>query len=144
MSLKTIVTRKKPLAFGLLVMLLSACSSHYVTTDMIVRQLPHHELHHFSGVVAMEYEPNGLKRILSRNADGDQVYVSVDQNSQLIITDAKGESHKLYLDTAFVCGDSLHGLRSRFLGLKTSVPLNDIKTIEVYSEFSRETPADNY
>jgi hypothetical protein len=65
----------------------------------------------------------------------------VNQNTQLVVTDKKGETHKFYLDTIYLENSVLHGLRSRILKVESSVSLDDIDRIELYTELSKETSA---
>jgi hypothetical protein len=92
--------------------------------------------------MGVQYRANRLDKILCYNSKGQKVYVSVNQNTQLIVTDKKSDVHKFYLDTVYLSGDKMHGLRSRVMGLERSVLIEEIEKIEVYTELSRETPAE--
>lgn len=138
-----------------LALLLAGCTNHYLTKQMLMDQLfPHWKPEGPSsstvilplpplGVgMSTRYDSNRLSRILCYNQKDEKVYLGVNQNTQLIITDKKGETYKFYLDTVFLQNGTLVGLRSRILGIQRSVPLDDIDKIEVYAELSREAPAD--
>jgi hypothetical protein len=131
---------------------LTACTNHYMTKDMMVQQFfPNYNNQKPSsstfilptpvGVGMMvRYDSNRLSRVLCYNDKGEKVYVSVNKDTQLIITDKKGVTHKFYLDTVFLQDNALHGLRSRILGMEGSVSMDDIDKIQIYTEFSKETP----
>lgn len=134
-------------------LLLTACTNHYMTKDMMVQQFfPNYNNEKPSsstlilptpvGVgMVVRYDSNQLSRVLCYNEKGEKVYVTVNKDTQLIITDKKGETHKFYLDTVFLQNNALQGLRSRILGMGRSVSMDDIDKIEIYTELSKETPA---
>jgi hypothetical protein len=137
-----------------LALCITGCTNHHLTKQMLLQQvIPEEELK--KGVVTLyapagsimipmgvQYRANRLDKILCYNSKDQKVYVSVNQNTQLIVTDKKNDVHKFYLDTVYLSGDKMHGLRSRVMGLERSVPIEEIETIEVYTELSRETPAE--
>jgi hypothetical protein len=92
--------------------------------------------------IFIRYDSNKLSKVLCYNKKGEKVYVSVNQNTELIVTDKQGKTHKFYLDTVFLQDNALHGLRSRILGMERSVSIDDIAKIEIYTELSKETPAE--
>jgi len=139
----------------LLPILLLACgTNHYLTKDMMMEQFfpnvnnqnPSSSALILPTPVAVgmmvKYDSNKLSKILCYNSKGKKVYLSVNKNTQLTVTDKKGETHKFYLDTVFLQNNALHGLRSRILNMERSVPVDDMVKIEVYSELSKETPAE--
>ena len=87
----------------------------------------------------VKYDSNRLSKVLCYNQKGEKVYISVNQNTELIVTNKQGQTHKFYLDTVFLQENALHGLRSRILGMERSVPLDAIEKIEIYTELSKET-----
>jgi hypothetical protein len=153
---RTKMATKSVTALFLLILTLSAagCTNHYLTKQMLLEQvIPEKELQ--KGSVTMyapagnimiplgvSYRANNLARILCYNDQGKRVFVSVNLNTQLIITDKKGEAHKFYLDTVYLSDNKMSGLRSRLMGLERSIPLEEIDKIEVYTEQSKETAAE--
>lgn len=134
-------------------LLLVGCTNHYLTKDMMMEQFfpnvnnqpPSSSIFILPTPVAVgmmvRYDSNKLSKILCYNTKGEKVYVSVNQNTQLIVTDKNGETQKFYLDTVFLQNNTLHGLRSRFLNMERSVLMDDVDKIEVYTELSKETLA---
>jgi hypothetical protein len=47
--------------------------------------------------MVVRYDSNQLSRVLCYNEKGEKVYVTVNKDTQLIITDKKGETYKFYL-----------------------------------------------
>lgn len=154
MTSKLALKTTRPLAIALLALVVLGvlgCTNHYLTKQMLLEQvIPEEDLK--KGVVTMyapagsimipmgvNYRANRLSKILCYNEKEQKVYVSVNQNTQLIVTDKHGDVHKFYLDTIYLSGDSLYGLRSRILGLERSIPIGQIEKIEVYTEHSKET-----
>ena len=133
------------------VLLLMGCTNHYLTKEMLFEQMfPHQNLQPKTmplivgapGAIVglpVRYDSNKLSKIMCYNQKREKVYLSVDQNTQLIITDRKGGARKFYMDTVFLENGVLYGLRSRILGTKQSVPVDEIDKIEIYDEGSRET-----
>jgi hypothetical protein len=132
------------------VLLCAGCTNHYMTKQMLLQQVFSQEqlkpdtlsLPLVAGGVFMSvpvrYQSNRLSKIMCYNEKDEKVYVSVNQNTQLIVTDTKGDVHKFYLDTLYLEDNVLHGLRSRILDMKNSVSLDVIDRIEIYTELSRE------
>ena len=133
-------------------LLLAGCTNHYLTKDMMMEQFfpnVNHRPPSSSMIILptpvavgmmVRYESNKLSKVLCYNSKGEKVYVSVNQNTELIVTDKKGDTHKFYLDTVFLQNNALHGLRSRILNIERSVSIDDVDKIEIYTELSRETP----
>jgi hypothetical protein len=138
----------------LLALFLTGCSSHYLTKQMLLEQMfPDAKPGGPSSTTVIlpvpgvgagmftRYDSNRLAGIICCNQEHKKVVLRVDRNTQLIITDDKGETHKFYLDTVFLQhDDTLIGLRSRILGVQRSVPLDAIDKIEIYSELAKESP----
>jgi len=148
-------TSKYLLFLALLALIsVTACTNHQMTKEMLMEQFfpnvnnekPSSSTYILPtpiGVgVMVKYTSNRLSRVLCYNEKGEKVYISVNQNTQLTITDKKGETYKFYLDTVFLQNNALHGLRSRFMNMQRSVSLDDVDKIEIYTELSRETPAE--
>ena len=135
-------------------LLMTACTDHYLTKDMLLQQFfPNQNNQNPSSSTTIlptpigigmivRYDSNRLSKVLCYNDKGQKVYVSINKDTQLIITDKKGEIYKFYLDTVFLQNNALHGLRSRILNVERSVSMDDIDKIEIYTELSRETPAE--
>jgi hypothetical protein len=148
--------RKRYLMFliALLPVLLTACTNHYLTKDMMMQQFfpnvdnrnPSSNTSFVATPIGIEmmvrYDSNRLSKVLCYNEKGDKVYISVNQNTELIVTAKNGETHKFYLDTVFLQNNALHGLRSRILGMERSVSLDAVDKIEIYTELSKETLAE--
>ena len=140
---------------GLIVMIFVAgCTNHHMTKQMMMDQFfpnvnnekPSSSTYILPTPVGVgmlvKYTSNRLSRVLCYNEKGEKVYISVNQNTQLIITDKKGETYKFYLDTVFLQNNALHGLRSRIMNMYRTVALDDVEKIEIYTELSGETPAE--
>jgi len=155
MNTRTKTAVKSATVAFLLILILSTvgCTNHYLTKQMLIEQVvPKEELKKGSVTmyapagnimipIGVSYRANNLNRILCYNDQGEKMFVSVNLNTQLIVTDKKGEAHKFYLDTVYLSSDKISGLRSRLMGLERSIPLEEIDKIEVYTEQSKETAA---
>ena len=140
--------------FAVASMLLGGCTNHYMTKDMMIEQFfpnvnnqkPQSSTFILPTPVAVgmvvRYDSNKLSEVLCYNSKGKKVYVNVNQNTQMIVTSKNGETNKFYLDTVFLQNNELHGLRSRILNMERSVSMIDVDKIEIYTELSKETPAD--
>jgi hypothetical protein len=138
----------------LLIVSMTCCTNHYLTKDMLSDQIITKEklnnnkvsLYLPAGNIMtsfpIDYRSNNLKEILCYNDKGQKVYISVNKDTQLIVTDKKKQVHKFYLDTIFLNGREIQGLRSRIIGIKRSVAVEEIEKIEVYTELSKERLAE--
>jgi hypothetical protein len=128
-----------------------SCTSHHLTKQMLLEQLTPPQnmrtntlmlpLGSIPASVPIRYTSNGVGRLLCFNQKGEKVYLKVNGNMQLIVTDKAGKTYKFYFDTVYATDESLFGLRSRILGAENKINLEDIATIEVYTELSREERA---
>ncbi len=128
-------------------MLVAGCSTHYVTKDMLTEQIKGQERLTIEPtgmyvpllpLIKASYAGNRITEVYCVNDKGEKVAISVDKNSMLIVRDKQGQTFKFYLDTVYVTGDRIKGLRSRLLGVENEVDLANVDTMEVYSEFRRE------
>ena len=78
------------------------------------------------------------QRINVTNKKGERVRIKVDHNSQIIINKDGKEKFQTYLVGTCLAKDLIYGYRSRILGTMRFVYLDDVKTVEVYSEFKSE------
>jgi hypothetical protein len=137
---------------GVFVFFLAGCTNHYMTKQMLLKQVFSQDTLQPTSlplvvvtpgaVVGMpvRYDSNRLSRVICYNQKGQEVFVSVNKDTQLIVTDKKGVVHKFYLDTLYLQDNMLYGLRSRILHIEKSVLLDEVDKIEIYTELSRERP----
>ncbi len=135
---------------------ISACSTHPISQQMLSDQAVSSEKLEQTSLPSLlfflpigpgtvltipigPYNSNKMREVICYNKTGQKVKLSVDRNTQLIIKDKKGETHQFYFDTVYVENKILYGLRSRILKLKREVPVDDIESAEIYSEFAKET-----
>jgi hypothetical protein len=138
--------KKSLLALATLTILFTGCSKnhHYLSKKMLREQMSSQELlqtkplslivstsGHILGM-NYAYDSDNQPRILCYDQDDQKVYVSVNQNTVLIITDKKGKIHRTNLNTIYLKNHVLYWLES--------VPMDAIERIEVYTETPKETP----
>ena len=80
-----------------------------------------------------------VEHLDARNRRNERVRISVDHNSQLIIKGEDGETTEMYLLTGAYDGQQVVGFRSVLLGKLRSIDVANIKSVELYSEFKRES-----
>lgn len=78
------------------------------------------------------------QRINVTKKKGERVRIKVDHNSQIIINKDTDEKFQTYLVGTYLANDLINGYRSRILGTMRFVNLENVKTVEVYSEFKSE------
>lgn len=125
------------------VILIAGCSTHYTSKDALIEQIKGQEAAtpiRILALIAATYRYGAVVEVYCVNDKGKKFVVPVDNNSMLIVRNKQGETFKFYLDTAYVDKDMIRGLRSRILSIKNEVPLADIETIQIYSEFSASDP----
>lgn len=122
------------------------CSTHYISKDMLMEQIRGQEGLQIQGtgmmpilpLIKASYAGSNITEIYCINEKGEKVAISVDRNSMLIVKDKQSQTIKFYLDTVYVDSNKIKGLRSRLLGIENEVNIDNIESMEVYSEFARE------
>ena len=116
-------SRLLPLLALVVLIFVAGCTNHHMTKQMMMDQFfpnvnyekPSSSTYILPTPVGVgmlvKYTSNRLSRVLCFNEKGEKVYVSVNQNTQLILTDKKGETRKFYLDTVFLQDNALHGFK---------------------------------
>lgn len=128
--------------FGIMILICTSCaiiSNHYITKDSLIKQaekkgdkiILDHE-----NIVGWNFR--NIRNIVCNNKENKLVSIGIDQNSQLKILKKDGRYVKMYFTTAYTYNDTIYGLRSRILSTPRKVALNEIMSIELYSEFKRE------
>lgn len=118
---------------------ITSCTTYYIPIDSFKQQLPSLEKSApLRKVTAMD--PFGAKSTYSiypidsvRCVDKNGKWFLLKNSPALEIrfTDINNKKTTFYFDHVYVIRDSITGLRSHILGLKKTIPLNTVKTIEI-------------
>jgi len=125
----------------LFTLLLSSCSTFTITKESLIEQLNENQnVSKTSNVLSLgsEYYSNNLQKIKCTDKNGNEVYLYTAKNMNFIITKTStGKTVNLYFDTVYFKNDTLFGLKSRILGGKRSIPINDIEKVVIQTETKR-------
>lgn len=123
------------------VLILSSCSTFTITKESLIQQLNENQnVSKTSNVLSLEneYYSNNLQKIKCTDKDGKEVYLYTAKNMNFIITKTStGKTVNLYFDTVYFKNDTLFGLKSRILGGKRNIPINDVSKIVIQTETKR-------
>ena len=132
------------LAFG--------CNKHFMTQQMLTEQLDKEYLNSLDKKLEINYNlfefaranynANGLYRILCiEKKSNKKVFLYINKDTTLVLTDNSGEKHRLYFDTIRIEKNSVIGLKSRFIRKELSYVLSNISKLEIHAELSKIEPA---
>jgi len=86
-------------------------------------------------IIIRMLEPNTTIPISDIN--GDKYSIPIDLNTQLVINKSLEDETQMYLtNSTKVVGNYIVGLRSRLLGWGKEIRLDQIKTVEIYTEMT--------
>jgi len=93
-------------------------------------------------VYSLEYDPKVRAALngFGNDRNGEMVEVEITYVSTFIIRTKSGETVKMLATSAFISDGILKGKRSSILGMAREVPIDDIASIELYTENSRTRP----
>ena len=132
---------KKIIIITISVLILSSCSTFTITKESLIQQLNENQnVSKTSNVLSLgnEYYSNNLQKIKCTDKDGKEVYLYTAKNMNFIITKTStGKTVNLYFDTVYFKNDTLFGLKSRILGGKRKIPINDVSKIVIQTETKR-------
>lgn len=132
---------KKIIITTISALILSSCSTFTITKESLVQQLNENQnVAKTSNVLSLgtEYYSNNLQKIKCTDKDGKEVYLYTAKNMNFIITNtSNGKTVNLYFDTVYFKNDTLFGLKSRILGGKRNIPINDVSKIVIQTETKR-------
>lgn len=142
----TTMTTKLLLTF--LAFSLIGCASYTLTKEELLTQLKENQTskqvfqylpHPASLFLDPRYVSNGIRKVLCRNSDGEQVYLYPGKDTQLEITSkSTGDVVKMYFDTVFLVEGRVVGLRSRLIkSMTTEIAIDDIEKIEITDELPK-------
>jgi hypothetical protein len=138
--MKTLKT-KNIISTVLITLFLSSCSTFTITKESLVQQLNENQnISKTSNPISLgtEYYSNNLQKIKCTDKDGKEVHLFTAKNMNFIITKTStGKTLNLYFDTVYFKNDTLFGLKSRILGGKRNIPINDVSKIMIQSETKR-------
>jgi hypothetical protein len=122
----------------LITLILSSCSTYTITKENLVLQLNENQnVSKTSNALSLgtDYYSNNLKKIKCTDKDGKEVYLHTSKNMNFLITNSStGKTVNLYFDTVYLKNDTLFGLKSRILGGKRNIPINDVSKIVIKTE----------
>lgn len=122
----------------LLILLACGCSSYSITNTSFVNQINQNStLTKTQNIPSLgtNYYSNNLSKIQCLDKNGQEIIINPDKNTNFKFTNKKtGKSTTLYYDTVYISGDSIFGLKSRILGGKRSMAMDDIDKIYVKTE----------
>jgi len=132
---------KKIILTFIITFLLSSCSTFTITKESLVEQLNKNQnISETSNALSLgtKYYSNNLQKIKCTDKNGKEVYLYTAKNMNFIITKSStGKNVNLYFDTVYFKNDTLFGLKSRILGGKMNVPINDVSKIVIQTETKR-------
>ena len=132
---------KKTFTFLLLSLILASCSTFKISKESLVQQLKENQnISKTSNVASLGtgYYSNNLQKIRCKDKNGHDIDLYTGKNMNFVITrKSDGKKINLYFDTVYFKNDSLSGLRSRILGGKRSIAVNEISEITIKSETKR-------
>ena len=114
-----------------------SCASYTVTKESLVEQLQKDQnITQARNIASIgtAYSSNSLSKIKCFDKNGKEVSINADKNTTFAITNLSGKTCTFYYDTVYLSHDSLVGLKSRILGEKRTIALNDILSIQVKTE----------
>jgi len=125
----------------LISLLVASCATFTLSKESLVEQLKDNQkVAKTSNALSLgtEYYSNQLQKIKCTAKNGKEVYLYTAKNMNCIITKTStGKTVNLYFDTVYIKNDTLFGLKSRIVGGKRNVPLNDISKIVIQTETTK-------
>ena len=121
----------------LLLLIITGCASYTVSKESLVEQLHENDGTNKTRNIASlgtAYDSNNLVKIKCFDKNGKEVLINANKNTTFAITTTTGKTVSLYFDTVYLSNDSIIGLKSRIVGGKRSIALNDISNIQVKTE----------
>ena len=129
---------KKIIITTISALILSSCSTFTITKESLVQQLNENQnVTKTSNVLSLgtEYYSNNLQKIKCIDKNGKEVNLYTAKNMNFILTKTStGKTVNLYFDTVYFKNDTLFGLKSRILGGKRNIPINDVSKIVIQTE----------
>ena len=120
------------------IFIITSCASYTVSKQSLIEQLQeNHNIEQTRNVASIgtAYNSNSLSKIKCFDENGKEVIINANKNTTFAISNlSTGKTVTLYFDTVYLLNDSIVGLKSRILGGKRSIALNDISNIQVKTE----------
>jgi hypothetical protein len=134
---------KKSIKFTIVLavtLIICSCSTYYLSKQSLVEQLKENQTiavdKNYQIFSLIEYPSNNLRKIKCLDKDSNIVWLFPDKNTEFMIyKKSDGDKITVYFDTLILQQDTLYGLRSRLLGGKRIIPVNDVDRVEIYAEF---------
>lgn len=122
----------------LLLLIICSCASYTISKDGLVEQLKNNQnitRTHNVASIGTGYDSNNLSGIKCYDKNGKEITITPDKNTTLAITNGvTGKVVVLYFDTVYLSNDSIVGLKSRIMGGKRSIAVDEISAIKVKTE----------
>lgn len=130
----------KNLIFGLsLVILLSACTTYYLTPESLVQQLAQSVPESktsvivvFPIIVPFTVKGNSLKEIIVKDKNWNNVTLPVTNRTSIRITEKNGKRTTFYFNTLILKDSIITGKKDHFIGINIKpININNIQKIEL-------------
>lgn len=128
---------KKILLLAILITI-SSCASFTISKESLADQLEKSQSVSKTNNIASlgtAYYSNNLQKIKCLDKNGNEVLLSASKNMNFVVTKTStGKSVNMYFDTVYIKNDTLFGLKSRIIGGKRMIALNDVSKIIIQKE----------
>jgi len=129
---------KKIFSYITIAALFSGCASFSISKESFVSQLKEQQevrRTHNVRSLGTGYDSNHLEKIKCIDKSGNEVWLFGGKDVNFKITaQSTGNSQTMYFDTVFFENDTIFGLKSRILGGKRAIPVNDIAKVTINAE----------
>ena len=136
--------KKYYLLTALLILLLTSCSTYYMTPTSLKEQLQKVDPNKIEdsydfrlGLVGVALKGgknfyNGIESIKCTDKNGEEKLVKIKTNTGIRLTDNTGKRQTLYFDSVFLRDSLIYGSKSHFITLPvTPMNIDKLKKIEV-------------
>ncbi|MDF2437949.1 MAG: hypothetical protein K0Q95_2325 [Bacteroidota bacterium] len=134
----------KYIIYLLLLSVCSSCASFQITSSQFAEQLRSSPVNGKSvskKTTLIKYKSNYLDRIKCMDKKGNEVWLKVDSNTQVLLKRKDGSYIQGYFDTFTISNDSIFSVESRIAGGRHLTMLDQIENIKIKAEFPKTEPA---
>jgi hypothetical protein len=140
---RNIFMKKYYLLTALLTLLLTSCSTYYMTSTSLKEQLQKVDPNKIKdsydfrlgiliGSLKGKNFYNGIESIRCTDKKGKEKIVKIQTNTGIIMTDNTGKKETLYFDSVFLRDSLVYGSKSHFITLPvTPMNINNLKVIKI-------------
>lgn len=134
---------KNLLVLSVIALLVASCSSYTISKESFVSQLKENQNIQRKQTVASlgtGFDANGLEKIKCVDKAGQEVWLYGGKNINFKVTTLDGKKQSMYFDTVYWRNDTIFGLKSRIVGGKRVIPVNQIATVGINAEEAETKP----